>query len=270
MLAARPRTIDSRNPMTALNARPWWLIRRNALRPSNYRALLEAAFVYEQPVRSVRQYFVGGGIYPHDVGVRTPLGRRDVTVHGSHDVITVHEIFCRRDYRSSPPPQVVVDLGSNIGISALYFLTRTPSTHCVLYEPLPSNVERLTSNLVGFEDRFEVHRAAVAPFSGMTQFVVESTGRYGHLVDGAEPALDTIDVEVCEVNNVLERVLASHNRIDLVKIDIEGLELDTLRAIRPDVLERVDGVAIEWFGAADALPGFRATRVADVVSYARV
>ena len=47
---------------------------------------------------------------------------------------------------------MAVDFGSNIGISALYFLTRNPSVQVYLFEPVPSNIERLRENLKGYEN----------------------------------------------------------------------------------------------------------------------
>jgi FkbM family methyltransferase len=255
--------------MTRLNARPWWLIRRNLFRFANYGALARSIRVYVHPVDALRRYFFGGGPYPTAIGVRTPLGRRDVVVFGGHDVITIHEIFCRRDYRCDRP-RVVVDVGSNIGVSALYFLTRSSSAYCVLYEPLPSNVARLRENLAGLEGRFEVHEAAVATCAGTQAFVVEGTGRYGRLAGTDEGAHETIDVQVLDVNDVLAQVIADHGRVDLLKVDTEGLELDTLHAIRTELRQQIGHLAIEWFGPTEPLPGYRTKRVADVVNYTRI
>ncbi len=44
---------------------------------------------------------------------------------------------------------------------------------------------------------------------------------------------------------MLERALARAGEIDLVKIDTEGLELDTVRAMDPALLRRVRAVVIE-------------------------
>ena len=67
---------------------------------------------------------------------------------------TVNEVFCRQDYGADASIRAVVDVGSNIGISALYFLTRSPDCRAWLYEPVPRNVERLRGNLAGYEDRY--------------------------------------------------------------------------------------------------------------------
>jgi FkbM family methyltransferase len=81
---------------------------------------------------------------------------------------------------------VVVDVGSNIGLSALYFLTRPSRPYCFLYEPDPRNTARLRDNVARFADRWELAEAAVAARPGRVRFATEPTGRYGRV--GGDPA----------------------------------------------------------------------------------
>jgi FkbM family methyltransferase len=141
-----------------------------------------------------------------------------------------------------------VDIGSNIGISALFFLTRNDHSRCHLYEPVPENVKRLRDNLAGFEDRYDLHEAAVADRAGRVEFGVEPTGRYGGIGINYERS---IEVDCLEINRVLEDVLEREGEIDLLKLDIEGMELLTVRAIRPELLRRIGIVYFE----CEAEPG---------------
>jgi len=71
---------------------------------------------------------------------------------------------------------------------------------------------------------------------------VEPTGRYG----GIGLARDrSIEVDCLEINQVLEDVLAREGEIDLLKLDTEGMELPTVRAIRPELLRRIRVVYFE-------------------------
>jgi hypothetical protein len=47
-------------------------------------------------------------------------------------------------------------------------------------------------------------------------------------------------------NPVIPDVLSSNDRIDLLKVDIEGLEVDLIRAIAPASLDRIDVICFEW------------------------
>jgi hypothetical protein len=104
---------------------------------------------------------------------------------------------------------VPVDIGSNIAISALYFLTRNRTSRCYLYAPVHRNVERLRVNLTGFEGRYELTRAAVGPTTGSADFTVEETGRYGGI--GVHRA-QTIPVRCLAVAEILGRTARARER----------------------------------------------------------
>lgn len=242
--------------MRVLADRPLGFIARNALRADNWRALLRAQRRYETPVDSLRRYFLGSGEYPARVGVKTPAGIVRPKLWSEHDMFTVNEVFCRQDYEIDARADVVVDIGSNIGLSALYFLTHSPTARCVLFEPVPANVERLRENLAGYEGRWELHEAAVADRSGTLPFAVEASGRYGGL-DRGDGVRERIDVRVEHVNDVLRRVLAEYGRIDVLKLDTEGSEAATVRAIDHELLARIGRIYCEDEQGEIELPGWR-------------
>jgi FkbM family methyltransferase len=221
-----------------LGNRPWGLIARNVLRRENYAALWRMRRFCTQPREMAWRYLSGRGTYPYRCGVRTPLGIVAPVVYTHDDLVTVTEVFCRLDYEAPPELRVVVDVGSNIGISALYFLTRDPAVRCHLYEPVPQNVARLRQNLAGYEDRYDLTEAAVWDRDGTVSFGVEQTGRYGGI---NVPAAETIEVECIDVNRVLEAI----PRIDVLKVDTEGAEIATVGAIRDDLLDRIGLIYLE-------------------------
>ena len=211
----------------------------------HYRALANMVRYYARPVDALLRYVVGRGTYPARVEVRTPLGRVRPQLYSRHDMLTLNEVFCRLDYALERPARVVVDLGSNIGLSALYFLTRQARPFCYLYEPDPRNVTRLRDNLADYTGRYELTEAAVAARAGRVRFETEPTGRYGRVADVTDAAAITVDC--LAINDVLERALVRSGTIDLVKIDTEGLELDTVRAMDPALLRHVRAIVFEAF-----------------------
>jgi FkbM family methyltransferase len=221
-----------------LGNRSFGLVARNAVRKENYLAVARMWRVCADPREMAWRYLSGRGEYPYRCELRTPLGRVAPLVHGHDDLVTVVEVFCRLDYAAPPDVRVVFDLGSNIGISALYFLTRNPHCRCRLYEPVPRNVERLRENLAGFEDRFELTEAAVWDRAGTVTFGVEPTGRYGGIGIAAP---ETIDVRCLDINEVL----ADEPSVDVLKVDTEGAEIATVAAIRPDLLDRIGLIYLE-------------------------
>ncbi len=205
-------------------------------------ALVNMVRVYPRPWRELWRYLSASGQYPYECTVRTPLGRRTLTLDSHHDLLTVNEVFCRLDYRSPRDIRTAVDIGSNIGVSALYFLTRNPDVRCWCFEPNPRNLARLRSNLAGFGDRYSLDGTAVADVAGRVKFGVEPTGRYGGI--DVETGM-SIEVDCLAINDVLERVLLDTATIDVVKIDTEGAEARTVRAIRADLMAHVRRVYLE-------------------------
>jgi FkbM family methyltransferase len=226
-------------------------VARAPLNPAHYRALAGMLRVYPRPLVNLRRYLTRWGEYPYRCLVRTPTGTVAPTLYSRHDMLTINEIFCREDYRPPSNPHVVVDIGSNIGLSALYFLTRSRSTRAYLFEPDPRNIDRLRENLRGYEDRYFLEPVAVSTQSGEATFGIEASGRYGLLSTRPGvghphfPPSELIVVQTKELNTILEDVLASERSIDVLKIDTEGIECELVASIRPQLLERIDTIFYE-------------------------
>ncbi len=223
---------------------------REIVHPRNYRALWAATRLTPAPLRNVWRYLTASGTYPYSPAVRTPTGIVAPRLDSFHDMMTFNEIFLREDYALSARARTVVDLGSNKGISALYFLSRNRDVRVWLYEPVPANVERLRANLAGFEDRYRLDEVAVGTRSGPVSFNVDPTGRYGGIGVATEQA---ITVACKDINTVIATVLETETHIDMLKIDIEGLELGVVEAIDRAYLPRIHTICFEW-GAPDLKP----------------
>jgi FkbM family methyltransferase len=234
-----------------LGGRPLALVVAEAREPGNYRAVWRGLRLYPRWRENLGRYFFARGGYPYRCEVRTPLGVVAPLLWSPHDMLTLNEVFCREDYRAGPDARVVVDVGSNIGISALYFLTRSERARVYAFEPVPSNVARLRENLTGLADRFAVREAAVAERAGRVRFGVEPTGRYGGI--GVRTGR-TIEVECLDVNDVLAEVLAREGTIDVLKLDTEGAEVATVAAIERAHLARIGTIYLETERAVELHP----------------
>jgi FkbM family methyltransferase len=211
-------------------------------RSRNYLALWNMAVLCPGFPRFLVRYVFGRGEYPSRVALKTPIGQAALTVFHPVDVLTVNEVFFRNDYRAPADLEVAVDIGANIGVAALYFMTRNERARCYCVEPDPRNVERLRRNLAPFAGRYELTECAVAPWSGKVEFAIEPTGRYGRIGAAGE---QTITVDARDVNDVLREVLRREEQIDVLKIDIEGIERETVAAIQPDLLDKVRMIFFE-------------------------
>jgi len=210
--------------------------------PQHYRALCNMWQRYPRFWENAWRYFSGRGRYPYDIAVKTPTGPITVRLHSYHDILTVNEIFCRQDYPAGEDLHTVLDLGSNIGISALYFLTRNRRSHCILYEPDPRNIAKLKANLAGYQDRYTLVASAVSDEAGQLAFGIEASGRYGGI--GLQTG-DIITVPCVHINDALRAAIDQLKHIDILKIDTEGVEVRTVRAIAPDQLPLIRQIFLE-------------------------
>lgn len=232
--------------------------------PRHYLGLCRGLYVYRRPFRQIRRYLTMGGDYPDTVEVRTPLGPIALRLYAPDDLVTVNEIFCRNDYRPLAPPGVVVDIGANIGISAAYWLTRAPDAFAYLFEPLPQNLERLEANLQGFAGRYRLERAAVGTEDGPVEFHWETTGRYGGVGKAELPKMLTVPCR--DAARVVREVADRHGRIDLLKVDVEGLETAILDRIPDDLRPKIAQIVVEHPYAANPWPRLYAMRVRGLVT----
>jgi FkbM family methyltransferase len=182
----------------------------------------------QQPGDGLWRYLTNSGKYPWSPVLHTPTGDVQPTLLSYHDLLTVNEVFCRHDYGDGDV-RTAVDIGANVGLAALFFLTRRPDTHVWCFEPDPYNLARLRTTLADFGSRVTVvPKAVTASPTGPLHF--EPGGRYGKI----SPTGD-IEVQTVDIATALREVAADTDRIDLVKIDVEGLEEQLLSAIPDDL-----------------------------------
>jgi FkbM family methyltransferase len=217
-------------------------IRRALFERRHYVAVKNILFHHTQPIDFLGRYLFAFGGYPCMQAIR--FGRKELTLHAYSldDVLTINEIFFRKDYVVSGKETIIVDFGSNIGFSAMFFLSAAERSFCYLFEPLPINTVRLKQTLAGFEHRYKLVEAAVALNDGQQEFGFEETGRYGGI--GIRTG-SYMTVQCVDAIRILEDILSKHGAIDILKIDIEALEKEILGAIPPQVLANIRTIFVE-------------------------
>lgn len=144
------------------------------------------------------------------------------------DYSALWDIFIQDDYRIELPydPQIILDLGSNIGLSILYFQLRYPDAHIYGFEPDIYNYRRL-KYIAGGLHNVHVYNVAVSPSDRPTRFF---TGRRSHLSSSIFPQghdEKPREVEAKKLDTLMEELRIPH--VDLLKFNIEGAELDVFR-----------------------------------------
>ncbi len=232
-------TVDSKALNRERNFTKWLSA---PFRPRQYRGAIAAVGICGRPLDFLRRYAAASGNYPTSIPLRTPTGQVSLEVYSWHDARTIHEIFLVEDYRLEAPANVIVDYGSNIGISAAYFLSRHEGSYAYLFEPVPSNIERLRKNLRPFEGRYHLEDVAVGLEDGRVSFGIEETGRYGGINQKTGKYLS---VASRDSNTILAEILARHGKIDVLKIDVETMEQALVEHLTPELASRINLLLVE-------------------------
>ena len=155
------------------------------------------------------------------------------------------EIFEDEVYRfiSTSNNPFIIDCGANIGIASIYFKHLYPNARLLSFEPDPDAFSCLTHNIKSLanDENVTAEQAAVWIHSEGVSFDVEG-GFSGQISNhGHGSVKETILVPSIR----LKDVIISNSVIDLLKIDIEGAELEVIEDIA-DVLGHINHIFIEY------------------------
>jgi FkbM family methyltransferase len=155
------------------------------------------------------------------------------------------ELLVRGEYDAIRPqaPRFIVDAGANIGLVSALLATRYPDARIVALEIDVDNFELLKRNVRAYPNVVPLNAGL---WSHATQLVIENPEarawafRARERLDGGAALAS---VPGLGVNDLLHQFSAP--RIDLLKIDIEGGELELFGPEAEQWLDRVDLIAIE-------------------------
>lgn len=155
---------------------------------------------------------------------------------------TFWEIFIAGEYSNLgeiPENGVIVDIGSNYGLFSVYALDGYRPRRIVAVEPNPNCYSVSKLALKSFP-QFEILNMAVTPKEGKYLLEMEDgISAVGKIIESKDGDIDGIDI-----NSLIEKI--GEDRIDLMKIDCEGGELEIFRTITEENMSRVDKFVIEY------------------------
>ncbi|MDR6857570.1 FkbM family methyltransferase [Variovorax guangxiensis] len=147
------------------------------------------------------------------------------------------------------PGETFVDIGANVGMHTLAAASAMQGRgRIVAFEPHPVTHGLLRKSLMlnGFTALAETHQAAVSNHTGRMPLHLGSTSGHHSLypLEGEQPAASTVEVPLLR----LDDTIAADLPVDLIKIDVEGAELDVLDGAAATIGRNHDIALIVEFG----------------------
>lgn len=149
------------------------------------------------------------------------------------------EIFLGLEYlfTARRPDPLIVDCGSNVGVSLAFFKTLHPRARVVCFEPSPEAYRLLEENvrLNGWQDDVELHERAVGGSDGTTELCYDAASPTRPWTSIVRTLDASTTVGLTRLSSVIDAP------VDLLKLDVEGAEMGVL-----EDLERTGKLALVY------------------------
>ena len=159
------------------------------------------------------------------------------------------------------PGDVTLDVGANLGAYSLLFAQWVGATgHVYAFEPAPEARRGLERHvrLNRCEDRVTISADAISAARGVVRFRASGPHGDNHIVTTDVPdAGDRIQVRTTSID---EFCSTHHLGPALIKIDVEGAELDVLKGARQTIAARGDALHVYVEMHPRAWPSFGSSR----------
>lgn len=152
---------------------------------------------------------------------------------------SLNELFIDETYKFVTPKTspLIIDCGSNIGLSIIYFKRLYPEAKVIGFEPDKDIFEKLQYNVGKFNLlNIELHQKAI--WINNEPLLFQQNGSLGGHITSNESS-NTIKIETTRLRDLL------HQKVDFLKIDIEGPEFEVLKDCESQ-LNNVENIFIEY------------------------
>jgi FkbM family methyltransferase len=182
--------------------------------------------------------------------VRLKDGHKMFVQGGTDQYHTFHRVFLRDEYeisrRGDRKMECVIDLGANVG----YFSIRLAglAERVISCEAIKTNVEKLVMNVDGRENICIINKAVAGKKGSIKLFKPTAdrcSGRYSMIFNYNSRSEKEFESVECMA---LDELFEEHRiaRCDLMKMDIEGAEYETLYNVSDETFKRIDNIVGEY------------------------
>ena len=173
---------------------------------------------------------------------------RNISLHlrsNSPDIHVAYSSFVMNEYSNLPisKPSIIIDVGAHIGTTAISLSNIYPSAKIISLEPDPYNFQLLQLNTASIPNILPIN-SALSAHDGYIQLHARHTGSWGNTIV-SQPSTDlskSLRIHSISIPTLMKRYNITH--IDLLKIDVEGGEVEILNSSGPWI-DSVESILVE-------------------------
>lgn len=162
--------------------------------------------------------------------VKLKLGDKNFVFYptDNSDLAILEEIFIKDEYNYDLPnvPDVILDLGSNVGLATVYFKLRYPEAKIYSFEPDPITFRKLKKNTAQFDNIF-CFNEAIAGRSGKMKFYVYPGSSMSSSLISRIDSQPFVEVDCRSLDDFMDQEKIFN--VDLIKFDVEGSEMEIFK-----------------------------------------
>jgi FkbM family methyltransferase len=151
------------------------------------------------------------------------------------------------------PDSIVLDIGANIGVHTVYFADLARSGRVICFEPARSTFGYLSRNVQHLANVVPLN-VALSNLTGLQQFFVAADNAYSGLKDTKRKAILHQEIVACFKGDDILPAMLKDQRVDLVKIDVEGFETQVLDGMKEFLATHKPVIFCEIFGGHHSNP----------------
>jgi FkbM family methyltransferase len=145
------------------------------------------------------------------------------------------------------PDGIVIDIGANIGVHTVQFAVIASAGKVVSFEPSRATYLYLLRNISGLTNVVPLN-LALSDTTALTTFYVASDDAFSGLKDTNRKTILRQETVPCYRGDEILGKMFQNQRVDLVKIDVEGLETQVLTGMREFLEAHKPVIFCEIFG----------------------
>jgi FkbM family methyltransferase len=203
---------------------------------------------------SARYLQIGTLGYPCKFSLKNRLSMQ---MNNYHDLVTAWIIFCRHEYALDRSAETILDIGANFGAFSLWASFHAPNSRIVAIEPFPDSFARLQQNIKSnfLDNRIATLNLALGEYSQerflnpkfeSAELCPTQSRMFVGEVTPSGPA--ATQIRILSLTDLVEMScsILGCERIDFVKMDIEGAEHMAITNETMSALSRIQRLGMEY------------------------